>query len=371
MAVAGDTIYHQFVTKAVSGALVDADALPVGTLVRNGVDTEISVTITNKAVGVYVAQFTIPSAYVAGDEVALRITATIGGVTTGAVVWQETLTSGLTAVPLPGEGAEPGTIVTVAALRLELGISASATAEEIAVAEWAILKAEGAVKRFLRYDPVLKRRTEYYPRADLSLGKVDSVWEASETEAYVRMESMGQTSGLQLQHIPVRSSPAMDLRIDYNGRSGTRAGAFAAETARTEGEDFWPNYDLLDSSGNKMCRDGLLRSIGLWPLTAGTVKVEYTAGYTAEELQGADDVIDASPIWEAVLEEAKRRVEQVMVRKKSSVGWTAGPKSSERLGDYSYSIDSSLAKALYGSSAGLTDQSMMLLEPFVNKGWEL
>jgi len=264
-----------------------------------------------------------------------------------------------------------GSIVTTAAVRLELGLSVAITVEEAAVVEVAIVKAESAIKRYLRYDPVLRRRTEYYPRADLALGNVATVWEVNETEAYLRAESTGQTSELQLQHIPLRASLAMELRIDYDGRSGTRAGAFAAETLKTEGEDFWPNYDLVDGDGHKVCSDGLLRSMGLWPLTAGTVRVEYTAGYTDEELRGEGGVIDAGPIWEAAMEEAKRRVEQVMVRMKSKVGWAAGPKSSESLGDYSYSIDSSLAKSLYGNAAGLTDQSMQLLESFVNMGWEL
>jgi hypothetical protein len=94
---AGETIYEEFTThNASTQALADADSLPTGTLVKNGVDTAVTVTITNKATGIYDAQFTIPGTYVAGDEVALRIAATIGGVATGKVVWQESLASGAT-----------------------------------------------------------------------------------------------------------------------------------------------------------------------------------------------------------------------------------------------------------------------------------
>jgi len=96
MAAAGDTIYHQFLTKNSSSVLTDADDTPTGTLVKNGVDTAVTVTVTNKATGIYVAQFTIPATYAAGDEVALRIAATIGGTAVAAVVWQESLTSGAT-----------------------------------------------------------------------------------------------------------------------------------------------------------------------------------------------------------------------------------------------------------------------------------
>jgi len=269
-----------------------------------------------------------------------------------------------------------GSIVDPSAVWLELGLSGSITEEERAVVEQCIVKAEGAVKRYLHYDPVLRRRTEYYPSHDLGSGLGGSVWEVSSTQTYIRQVSSGQTSELQLRHIPVHSVPAMEVRIDYDGRSGTRAGAFGDDTIQTEGEDFWMNYDMVDSDGVKFCQDGLLRSQGVWPLTAGTVRVEYTAGYSDAELHGehaedVDVVLDASPIWTAVLEEAKRRVEQIMVRKKKTAGWVAGPFSSERLGDYSYSIDTSLAKALYGNSVELTDESKMLLHPFMNMGWDV
>jgi hypothetical protein len=96
MASAGDVIYHQFTTKAINKALANADSLPTGTLIKNGTDTAVTVAITNKGTGLYQAQFTIPATYAAGDEVALRIAALIGGVSTGKVVWQESLTSGAT-----------------------------------------------------------------------------------------------------------------------------------------------------------------------------------------------------------------------------------------------------------------------------------
>jgi len=271
-----------------------------------------------------------------------------------------------------------GSIVDPSEAWLELGLSGSITEEERAVVDQCITKAEGAVKRYLRYDPVSRRRTEYYPSYDLSLGRIGSIMEVSSTQTYVRQESSGQTSELQIRHIPIRSDPAMEVRIDYDGRSGTRAGAFAADTIQVEGEDFWANYDQFDGRGDRVCSDGLLRNMGLWPLTAGTVRVIYSAGYTNIELRGQDtpdasgnDVLDASPIWAAVLEETKRRVEQIMVRKKSSRGWTAGPKSSESLGDYSYSINTSLVKASYGNSVEIMDESKMLLQPFVHMGWDV
>jgi hypothetical protein len=94
---AGETIYYEFTTHALADqSLVNADSLPTGTLVKNGVDTAVAVTITNKATGIYKAQFTIPGTYVAGDEVGLRIEALIGGKAHANTDWQESLSSGAT-----------------------------------------------------------------------------------------------------------------------------------------------------------------------------------------------------------------------------------------------------------------------------------
>jgi len=260
----------------------------------------------------------------------------------------------------------------------ELGLSSSITDEERMVVNQAIVKAEGAAKKFLRYDPVLRRRTEYYPRYDANIAHRVSIMEVSSVDAYERQLQTGRTTELQLSHIPIRTSTAMELRIDYDGRSGAKDGAFGDETIKTEGTDYWANYDLLDRNGDKVCSDGLLRSMGLWPSSAGTVRVVYTAGYTEAELRGEDqpdaegnDVLDASPIWTAVLEEAKRKVEQVMLRKKGALGWGAGPKTSEQLGDYRYTIDASMAKSLYGNTMELTDESKMLLTPFMHMGLDV
>src|SRR5690606_18761523 len=107
-------------------------------------------------------------------------------------------------------------------------------------------------------------------------------------QAFIRRLNDSAVDELQVQHLPIRyrdkdGSNAIDLRIDYDGRGGTRSGAFAANTQQTEGVDFWPNYDAQDSSGYQLCRDGVIRSEGRWPNQPGSVRITYTAGYTAEE----------------------------------------------------------------------------------------
>jgi hypothetical protein len=160
------------------------------------------------------------------------------------------------------------------------------------------------------------------------------------------------------------------LYIDYDGRAGAKTGAFATETLRVEGAEYWPNYDGVDDSGNKLCRDGIIRSIGAWPTTAGCIKIVYVSGYTASEFAGESLTVDAMSILEVVCAEAARRARQVfLTMKRTGAGWTSGPLSGETLGDYSYSVDTVSSAAMLGAGKDLTGDSKERLTPFVNFGW--
>ncbi len=258
------------------------------------------------------------------------------------------------------------TLVDASEVLAELGIT-SPTANETSVVTAAMVKAASVVKKHLRYDPVQLQRTEFYPQRRLQSPPGESVWEVNDSVAYIREVSDFATDELQLQHIPIRS--IQYLYIDSEGRGGSTPGGFADSTLKTEGTDFWPNYDLIDSAGAKVCRDGILRSIGLWTITPGSVKVVYTAGYNQAELRGTDSIIDASPIWEAVLNETVRRVRRVLATQKGSIGLPVGVLASENLGDYSYSLDSSAAGRLFGGP--LSADSVQLLGEFVNIGFDV
>lgn len=84
----GQSITEDFTTHASSGALTNADSLPTGTLVLNGTDNAATVTVTNKATGVYKAAVTLPTLAV-GDVVQLRINATVGGIADGDYIWED------------------------------------------------------------------------------------------------------------------------------------------------------------------------------------------------------------------------------------------------------------------------------------------
>lgn len=269
--------------------------------------------------------------------------------------------------------ASSGLIVSLADLLIMLGISETATATQTAIATSALRAAQGAVIRHLHYNPLLLFQTEFYPRMNSNPVDGQGVWETEGDSAYFRNLTDAATTELQMARLPIReqgssSSQVTSVWIDYDGRSGTRSGSFSTSSLKVEGEDFNPNYDTVDSRGYKVCRDGILRSEGRWPGLAGSVKVQYAAGYTEAELAGTDLVIDASPIREAVMDEAIRRVHKAYSRMKKRTGFGTGALSSESLGDYSYSADGALLAQLVGSNSDILAETALKLESFVNFG---
>lgn len=79
---AGSSYAIGFNTNNTSGVATNADSLPTATLWRNGVVDAApgaAVTVTNQSTGDYLATFTVPAGYVAGDEIEVLILATVGG----------------------------------------------------------------------------------------------------------------------------------------------------------------------------------------------------------------------------------------------------------------------------------------------------
>lgn len=255
------------------------------------------------------------------------------------------------------------TIVDISEVLLLAGLSETVTETERAIVADCLRSAVGAVKRHLGYDPAQATHTEYYPQVDQgAVGRV-GIWEVSDTQAYVRELAGSSSILLQIKHLPIRSITS--LHIDYDGRAGTRAGAFPASTLKVEGVDFWPNYDMLDSASGKVCRDGIIRSEGAWPDIPGSVKIVYVAGYTEAELRGQDSVIDASPINEAVKDETQRRIMKVYSRIKNSKLGFVGALASESLGSYSYSTNSAVFQGLIDGTRDILPETVHKLQDYV------
>jgi hypothetical protein len=268
-------------------------------------------------------------------------------------------------------------IIDISEVLLEMGL-VNDTDFQRAVANTSITRAEGAIKRFLGYDPVQRTRTEWYTNRDFqSVGRGEAIWNIAGNQAVLERLAEASTRKLQVQHIPVRS--VTELRIDYDGRSGTSSGAFS-EAAKTEGVDFWPNYERQDDDGNTVCSDGILYSFGRWPLEPGAIQMIYVGGYSKAELHGQSLTVDASPIIDAVINEAVRRALKIFTGQESSAlggtGFTPGPVVSERLGDYSYQLGGGGSRGTttdrkVGGASDLLPETREMLSDFVNWGWRM
>lgn len=262
-------------------------------------------------------------------------------------------------------------IADISEILLLLGLSGTVTEEERAIAQESLRYATGGVIRHLKYDPVQKVHTNYFPQMDFSLRRDRAIWEADDNNAFLRRLAEAATNELQVQHIPIRETDEngnnlIDLRIDFDGRSGTRTGSFGVDKKQIEGDDFWPNYDAQDSNGIRICRDGIIRAEGRWPAVANSVKIVYVGGYTPSELHGQDSLTDASPILDAVLDEAVRRFLKAFSRQKTAAAGFTGPFKSERLGDYKYDIDTDISAKLIGGSFDILPETASKLMDFVN-----
>jgi len=73
-------------------------------LVRNSVDTNVTVTLTHLSTGLYSATALVPDIWRQGDDLAIRVTATVEGVTQSGIIWQDTIAASPISVPQPSLG---------------------------------------------------------------------------------------------------------------------------------------------------------------------------------------------------------------------------------------------------------------------------
>jgi len=272
-------------------------------------------------------------------------------------------------------------ICNEAELRVMLGLTSTISDDERAAINLILPGAESRIVEHLGYDPTQGVRTEYYPRNDPAGGEAISggLWDVDASHRRAQLYAAGGAGPLyptlQLQHIPVRA--VVDLRVDYSARFGTATGAFASSSAWTSGTDYWPEWEQ-----SSYCPSGCLFAAGTWPTEPGTVRVQYRAGYSSDELAGratasgtgSDGTIttagvNASAIKRAALITAVKAIQTwAALRKRSTVGFLPGAIQSERLGDYSYTLGASATGSIAGLVVALPAEAIDLLEPFVHWG---
>ena len=77
----GKTISHFFYVRSLSNRILVPDANPTAVLIRGAIDTVVPVSVSSTVDGAWVAQATLPSNWVEGDVVFLRISAVKDGYT--------------------------------------------------------------------------------------------------------------------------------------------------------------------------------------------------------------------------------------------------------------------------------------------------
>ena len=259
-------------------------------------------------------------------------------------------------------------------LKLLLGLSSTITDEEQAFLSLIHPLAEGAVRQYLKYDPEQKVHTELLPRHLRSGGAgydQEGFWTVSTGRAI--WQSRSESSTLQLTNIPLRA--VTSVHVDTSAMHGDADDAFAVANLWTLGTDYQGEWDQDDVGYS-----GQLIAYGSWPSEPGTVKVVYRAGYSPVEFAGiatADSVsggvittagVDGSGITLAVQSTVVAAFLRAMsLKKKTVAGFTPGALLSERLGDYSYTVDKS-SMAAAGLAVALPDDAKQHLEAYRHWG---
>lgn len=278
-------------------------------------------------------------------------------------------------------------IITEAELRAALELTPAITVAQTARVMLAMSAAHASIRKFLRYDPEQKTYTnQLYPRTEIGdYSDIEGVWDVDSRHRRAVLEAQsGIFSYLQLEHLPVRQVTAVN--VDPSAKFGQQGGDFGGGTSWTQGVEFMVEFDQKANAAGTIgiARSGQLIAWGAWPVNPGTVQVSYIAGYSPAEFAG--DVtatnlndggkitmqgVDASPIKQACLLEAMRCYHRFAAFSQSSLTGllVPGPKQSENLGSYSYSLASGQAAALLtGMQIAISPEAAMLCESYQHYG---
>lgn len=227
----------------------------------------------------------------------------------------------------------------------------SATDQEVGFLNSLVPAIEQSVKDLTGTAIEQSTYTHYLPMIDSGGGFASEfgTWWEKRGGLAVEVAAVSVAAGnrLILPEVPVTIISAVYEDVDAYG--GQQAGDFPSASELTAGTDYW-----VWQFESGMCRSGILvRRGGPWPSRPGTVKVQYTAGWTAAQLTTGI----ASPIKLAVLIAVRRAF--------ASWGAGGGALKSERIGDYAatYAVDQAASR--------LPKESRKLLTPYIHVGRKL
>lgn len=211
---------------------------------------------------------------------------------------------------------------------------------------------EADVKRFLGWDPERATVTRYFPKGEFG-GKPHPFVGAFG----VVKQSGGTGEVLALDHKYVLNDSSL---VVYEC-SGSYAGQHADTSWEllTKGTQYALEIDEDNTAnGDRVSRSGhLLRLDADWPRSQGSVKVTYTAGFTANEFLGTvsgEDYTDASDIRYAVLQAVGRAYNQAKMHQyQQNSGRPGGLVTGESIQGYSYSMEGGAAVQMAGMAMAL------------------
>ena len=233
----------------------------------------------------------------------------------------------------------------------------NATPQELAMLNLFHRKAEQAVKSHCHTELETATFTEFYPTEDARRSH-ENIVDVDAASQFAIISALDGPDIVRLRNVPVRSITSV---YEQPGAcAGQVSGAFPASTLLTAGTHYW-----LDIERAGLSRTGFLRKrVGAWPVEAGSIKITYVAGFTAAELDGEVDAgeINASDIKLAVYLTLAHYWNKMLSQK---AGLQGGIKTSESLGDYSYSLGGDFGKSAWKVPAAASG----LLQDYVQMGY--
>jgi hypothetical protein len=206
---------------------------------------------------------------------------------------------------------------------------------------------ESSARKFVRHGIAQNTYTEFQRKRDI--GTYDSELNQHEkigSKVYSTGYSGYDGEFLQLDNAFVTA--VSNVYEDMNARFGSGGTDFAAATELTYNTDYY--IELDDANISKSGR--LIRVARNWSSRPGTIKIVYTAGFTAAQL---DD--EYAFVKMALLEDIREKYDLAKAQRSGSSGI---PKKETYFGDYQveYSVDSSTR-----TTTGLSMKTMDALQP--------
>lgn len=246
MLTIGSTAAGEFTTRNPdTGVESNADSIPTGVLVLNGVDTAVTVTITEKETGVYKWSAPISSTYSRGDRVQIRIAATIAGKTDNFDVCDDS--------------ADLSQAALISAIRQGLR-SAQLTVQSPVIGEKVSLFAE---TDYASDTMLLSFESDEWP-VDLSVGEYDDVQlhcrvDGTEMEVGTCTITQAGLPGTQIVEVALTNAETLSLGVAVDAGAPFRA-------SLTSNYTLWA---IKNGSPDKK-----------WPLSNSTLAVESVVWYT-------------------------------------------------------------------------------------------